>query len=90
MKPASRINWKLINLSAWLVVILSYVLPFEQDGHIGIHVGFPLSFMTIYEIDGQRNLLSAYRMDLLVFLLDAALLYGVSLVCLRLYKHFRK
>ncbi|WP_458120352.1 hypothetical protein [Paenibacillus sp. Z6-24] len=90
MKPTIGINWKLINLSAWLVVILSYVLPFEPGDNIGIQIGFPLSFMTIYEIEGQRNLLSAYRMDLLAFLLDAALLYGVSLVCLRLYKHFRR
>lgn len=90
MKPASRINWKLINLSAWLVVILSYVLPFERDDFIGIHAGFPLSFMTIYEIEGQRNLLSAYRLDLLVFLLDVVLIYAASMVCLRLYRHVRR
>lgn len=43
------INWKLLNLSFWLEIGLSYVLPFKTTDNFQYEIGFPIPFLSIYD-----------------------------------------
>jgi len=48
-----KFDRKLFNLSAWIVVVLTYIVPYQIDG-LAMKCGFPLRFWKIY-ISNKSN-----------------------------------
>lgn len=85
-----QINWKAINLSAWIVIIVAYVYPFRFIDN-GARVGFPISFLTVYDKkEWNSNLLVSFDIDLGSLILDIAIVYLVIISLRGLYKRNKK
>lgn len=84
-----QINWRVLNLSAWIVIVVTYVSPFRQMENGAARVGFPISFLTVYK-EWRTNLLVSFDIDLGRLILNIAIVYLVIIVLNQLYKRFRK
>lgn len=73
-KKPKPIDWRAMNISAWLVVILAYVYPFRAVENGWIEVGFPFSFLTIYN-HWQTNLLASLSLNPLGLFLNIVIVY---------------
>ncbi len=52
MKPVKlffrNINWKLLNFTVYIEILLSYFLPYKIVNESQYQIGFPFPFLTIY------------------------------------------
>ncbi|MGF7127797.1 hypothetical protein J2T56_002528 [Natronobacillus azotifigens] len=91
MKSLSkRINWFQMNLSAWLVIIISYIIPFNflEDG--SATVGFPLPFLTIYIRNWSNDFSTFFNLNIAALFLDIIIVYLIITLIDKLYKKYRK
>ncbi|MEC0238208.1 hypothetical protein P4H71_28240 [Paenibacillus kribbensis] len=84
-----KINWKVMNLSAWIVIIVAYVYPFRFVDNV-TKVGFPISFLTVYGKEWRTNLLMSFDIDLGRLIINIAIVYLVITVLVRIYKRYKK
>lgn len=71
------INWKILNLSFWIEVVLSYVLPFQTTDNFQYKIGFPIPFLSIYDAAIGVNPLMSMSLNPLGLLLNGIIIYWV-------------
>lgn len=74
-----KFNKKLFNWSAWITILITYVLPYQSqssDGH-STYFGYPLSFLTILNRPINISLFMTENLDLLAFAIDVFVVYFV-------------
>jgi hypothetical protein len=84
-----QINWKVMNLSAWIVVIITYVFPFHYIDNATAKVGFPFSFLSVYK-NWNTNLLISFNIDLGSLILNIVIVYLIITVIRKLYNQYQK
>ena len=74
-----KFNKKLFNWSAWITIVITYVLPYQSQSSNGnsTYFGYPLSFLTIHNRPINTSLFMTESLDLLAFAIDVLVVYFV-------------
>ncbi len=72
-----KFNKKVFNISAWLVVILAYVLPAHNRGEFATNFGYPFYYLTIYDIPLNKTLLSSFSLNIGRFFVNIGIIYFI-------------
>lgn len=89
------IHFRLLNLSAWLTVLLVLFIPGRQafDGNQRTEFGVPFKYITRYDHASNNGswILDNASIDILPFIINVAAIYSVLLVIRSLrHKYKRK
>ena len=85
-----KVNFKLLNISAWLVIISTYILPSQNFGGFTTKFGYPFSFLTVYDTPLKHTLLSSCYINIFGLALDIMVFYFTITLLNNLYiKHFK-
>ena len=85
-----KINWKIIKISLWLEIILSYFLPFKVVDSFQYKVGFPISFFTVYNTGFAVSPFMSAHLNPLAFIADVVIIYLVILLCVNAYQKIKQ
>lgn len=74
-----NLNKKFLNWSAWLTLMITYVLPYHSQSTDGLstYFGYPFSFLTVHSRSINTSLLMTETINLLSLTLDILILYSV-------------
>lgn len=86
-----KFNRKYFNVSAWITVIITLVLPYQSQSSDGFstHFGYPLAFLTVYDNSVRKTLMTSTHTNILVFLIDIFIVYFIILFGMSLYNKFK-
>lgn len=85
-----KFNWKILNFAFWLEVILSYLLPFKVMNGFRHQVGFPLSFLTVYDTEFSINPFMSMNLNLVALLFNVFIIYLIILACIKVHSIFKR
>lgn len=83
-----KINWKIVNIALWSEIIFAYVLPFKIVDNFKYSVGFPISFLTIYNDSIAINPMMSMLLNPINFLINIVILYFLIKFVLKWYHSF--
>lgn len=89
-KIIQRINWFQMNLSAWIVIIITYITPYQYLGDNSFTVGFPLKFLTVTIREWNNSFSVSSAINVAGLFLDIIIVYLIVILIARLYNKFRK
>jgi len=77
-----KLHLRILNLSAWIVLLTILIIPGQlvTVGALRTNFGFPFRYVTQYPhtiTEGHRWFLRGIRIDLLYFILDVLIVYGI-------------
>lgn len=58
-----KINWKIFNADLWIEVLLSCILPFKVVDNFEYKLGYPISFISIYDTEIGTNSLKSMSIN---------------------------
>lgn len=70
-----KINWKILNLAFWIEIILAYVLPFKVVDNFQYKIGYPIPFISVYNMKIGVNPLMSMNLNPLGLLLNGVIIY---------------
>ncbi len=76
-----KINWKLFHSALWIEIVLSYFLPFKVTDNFQYQVGFPISFLSVYDTKPAVNPFLSMHLNPLGLLLNVFIIYMILLAC---------
>lgn len=86
-----RINLRVLNLAAWLTVLLTFITPFELNSGGFKTWGFPFKYFTTYEFPQESNtLLFSTSISISGLLFNVVIIYLVIITLLFLKEKFIK
>ncbi len=83
-----KINWKILNLSFWIEIVLSYILPFISIDNFQYKVGFPLPFLSVYDTEIRINPLMSMSLNPLPLLFNVVVIYLIISLAIKTYRKF--
>lgn len=85
-----KVDIRILNLSYWLALLTILFFPGKvlTEGAHRIEYGFPFRFFIQYhhELNGNRWFLQGVSIQLLLYFLDVAIVYGMLLGIKQVYK----
>lgn len=81
-------NLKILNIAFWIEIILAYVLPFKAFDNFRYEVGFPISFITVYDKKIGINPLMSMSLNPLVLVVNIFIIYVAITVCIKIYSKY--
>ena len=88
-KNCEKINWKILNLSFWIEIILSYLLPFQITDGSRYKVGFPIPFIFMDPTRFHTSPFMSMHVNPLGLLLNVILIYLMIIFCIKIYQKIR-
>lgn len=88
-KYMKKINWKIINLSLWTEVILSYLLPFRVTDGFQYQAGFPFPFISVYNTEPGITPLMSMHLNPFALLVNVIIIYFIISFCAKAYHKSR-
>lgn len=86
-----RINLRVLNLAAWLTVLLTFITPFELNSSGFKTWGFPFKYFTTYEFPQESNtLLFSTSISISGLFFNVVIIYLVIITLLFLKEKFIK
>ena len=80
-----KFDRKLFNWSAWIVLGLTYIVPYQIDG-LAMKCGFPLRFWKIYiNTTPNSSLLNSSSLNLIELLINILIAYLIISFIYKLY-----
>jgi len=75
-------NRKFLNWSAWIALVLTYIVPYQIDG-LAMKCGFPIRFWKIYiSTTPNSSLMNSSSLNLFELLINILIIYLViSFIC---------
>lgn len=70
-----NLNLKTLNLSAWLLLLISFIAPFRISENGSKLFGYPFAFMKLFEWNKSRFPIMSLSFDLIWFVVDILLIY---------------
>ncbi len=70
-----KVNWKILCIAFCCELVLSYILPFRAYGGFKFGVGFPVTFLTMYNKPLNTSLLNSMHLNPLALLLNIVFIY---------------
>lgn len=86
MNYFKKINWKLLNLSLWVELIIVYLMPFKKIDDFRFTVGFPIPFLTIYNTTPNVSPLHSMLFNPMLFFINGIIIYYSVVLIKILYK----
>lgn len=74
-----KIKWNLFNYSAWIVLLLTYILPSHNFGEFASEFGYPMPYLKIFNTKLNKTLLSSFSINILILLIDILIVYLIIL-----------
>lgn len=68
----SYLNW-----SAWITLILTYVLPYQSTDGFATKFGYPIPFLTTHDVPIDTTLLKSLDVNILSLAIDIMIVYFV-------------
>ncbi len=84
-----KIHWKILNAALWIEIVLSYFLPFRVTNDFQYQVGFPISFISVYDTKPSINPFMSMHFNPLGFVLDVVVIYLLITGLIKLYQKKR-
>jgi len=72
-----KFNKKFFNWSAWITLIISYVLPYQSTDGFAANFGYPFSFLTVYNTPINTSLLRSESLNLPAFAINILIIYFI-------------
>ena len=85
-----KFNKIFFSLSAWIVIVSTYVLPSHNYGEFKTLFGYPLAYLTIYDNALSRTLLSSFNLNIGILLIDIFIIYFIICRVQKLRNNKRK
>lgn len=77
----SRISMKVLNQSAWLLLLMTYVLPYRVTDGFETRYGYPFAFLSTYGNEVGLTPIMSTSVNGMILLVDIVLIYyGVTLL----------
>ena len=76
-----KVNWKILNAALWFEIVLAYFLPFEVTNDFQYQIGFPMSFLAVYDTKIGKSPFDSMHVNPIGFLIDVLIIYLVILLC---------
>jgi len=72
-----KFNKSIFNLSAWVTLIISYILPYKITDGFSAKFGFPCPFLTIYihSFSSSMSMLRTAHLNVFALILDIIIVY---------------
>ena len=84
-----KINWKVFNIALWIELFLAYILPFRVINNFEFKVGFPISFISVYDTKISHNPMMSMYLNPVALLIDVVIIYFVILGVKNIYNKFK-
>ena len=84
-----KVNWKILNAALWFEIVLAYFLPFEVTNDFQYQIGFPMSFLAVYDTKIGKSPFDSMHVNPIGFLIDVRIIYLVILLCVKGYKKWK-
>jgi hypothetical protein len=74
-----KFSKKLFNWSAWITLVITYILPYQSQSADGFatHFGYPFSFLTVYKTSINTSLFKTELIDILALAINIFIVYIV-------------
>lgn len=72
-----KFNKKFFNWSAWITLLITYVLPYQSTDGFATYFGYPFSFLTVYKTSINTSLFMTEHINLLSLALNILIVYFV-------------
>lgn len=90
-----KINFKYVNMSAWIVLLLAYIFPVNYIPNVGSmegagnEIGFPLRFLTIYQGKNNKYLFSFCNLELGSLIINIVIIYICIVIFRKLFNYIQ-
>ena len=85
-----KIDLKTLNISAWLIVISTYLLPFREYDGFETSIGYPIPFISVHNVPNGRAPFSSMYVNVLAMLLNVVIIYIIFSVIKVIWKRYKK
>lgn len=89
-----KVNKKVLNISFWVALLTVLFIPgnIPAEGVQRTEYGFPLRFFIHYYSESNANMwfLQGVRIELFIYLVDVAIIYGMLLGVKSIYNQVKK
>lgn len=72
-----KFNKKLFNWSAWIILLITYVFPYQSTDGFATKFGYPFAFLTVYKTSPGRTLLTSQSLNVLILIINILIVYFV-------------
>jgi hypothetical protein len=72
-----KFNKKCFNWSAWITLLITYVLPYQSSDGFATDFGYPFSFLTVHKTSINTSLFKTEHINLLPLTLNILIVYLV-------------
>ena len=79
-----KFNKKIFNMSAWIVVLLTYALPSHNHGEFATNCGYPFAYFTIYDNSLNKTLLSSFSLNVGILIINILIVYFIIYIVQKL------
>jgi hypothetical protein len=70
-------NKKFFNWSAWITLLITYVLPYQSTDGFVTKLGYPFPFLTVYKTSAGRSLLMSQNLNVFILAINILIVYFV-------------
>lgn len=72
-----KFNKKFFNWSAWIILLITYVLPYQSTDGFATKFGYPFAFLTVYKTSAGHTLLMSQSLNILILTINILIVYFV-------------
>ncbi|MEG0353268.1 MAG: hypothetical protein RR586_08395 [Cellulosilyticaceae bacterium] len=84
-----KINWKIFNIALCVEVLLAYILPFKVINNFEFKVGFPISFISVYDTAINHNPMMSMHLNPVALLINGVIIYFIILGIKNFIRNFK-
>lgn len=84
-----KIILKRMNLAAWLTIIATYILPYRFTDGFETTFGYPVPFLSIYDIPLEKTPFMSMSVNILTIAFDMLAIYLILSIIMILWNKFR-
>ena len=70
-----KIDLKTLNISAWIIVISTYLLPFREYDGFETSIGYPIPFISVHDVANGSAPFSSMYVNVFALLLNIVIVY---------------
>lgn len=85
-----KINLNTLNISAWLIVISTYLLPFREYDGFETSIGYPIPFISVHDVPNGSAPFNSMYVNVLALLLNVVIVYIIFSVITVIWKRYKK
>lgn len=84
------LNLKTLNLSAWLTVISTYLLPYRHTDGFETSFGYPMPFISVHDVPIGRTPFSSMSVNALALIINVLIVYIILSAITKVWKRLKK